>query len=100
MGKIFYHYNDHANIKFCNENNERTIFYKLLYPIAESSRRRCPTLSAPTNGRISCSLGNDDTPNHNKIFGFTCDDGFDLIGSSSRTCLVSGRRNRGRGSWN
>ena len=79
---------------------KNTLFYYLLYPIAKSSQRKCPTLPAPINGRISCSLGDDGTPTHNEICSFTCDDGFDLIGSSSRTCLVSGRRNRGRGRWN
>ena len=41
----------------------------------------------PTNGMIICSLGDDgveDTCN------FTCNTGYELIGSETRTCLSNG----------
>jgi len=43
----------------------------------------CPILSAPENGQISCSPGNDSPGD---TCTFTCDDGFQLEGTESRTC--------------
>ena len=47
----------------------------------------CSLLNMPTNGMIICSLGDDgveDTCN------FTCNTGYELIGSETRTCLSNG----------
>ena len=47
----------------------------------------CPVLSAPDNGQISCSPGNDSPGD---TCTFTCDDGFQLEGTMSRTCQDDG----------
>ena len=47
----------------------------------------CPSLDDPSNGMISCSMGDDaygDTCN------FTCSTGYELAGSESRTCQSDG----------
>ena len=50
----------------------------------------CPVLSAPDNGQISCSPGND---NPGDTCTFTCDDGFEISGTESRTCQNDGTWN-------
>jgi len=47
--------------------------------------RSCAPLIAPDNGMIQCSGTSVDD-----ICVFTCDDGFELSGSSSRTCQDDG----------
>ena len=46
----------------------------------------CPPLTAPGNGDIGCSLGDDGDANPGDTCTFTCDDGYELGGSTSRTC--------------
>ena len=46
----------------------------------------CPPLTAPDNGDIDCSLGDDGEVNPGDTCTFTCDDGYELGGSTSRTC--------------
>ena len=46
----------------------------------------CPPLTAPDNGMINCSLGGDGEANPGDTCTFTCDDGYELGGSTSRTC--------------
>jgi len=55
----------------------------------------CETLTAPDNGDIDCSLGNDGLPTNRDTCSFTCDDGFMLNGSETRTCRIR----RGRATW-
>ena len=50
----------------------------------------CPPLNAPNNGTISCLLGNDANPNPQETCSFTCNSGYQLMGSSTRTCQNSG----------
>jgi len=50
----------------------------------------CPVLSAPDNGQISCSPGNDSPGD---TCTFTCDDGFQIEGTQSRTCQDDGTWN-------
>ena len=50
-------------------------------------------LIGPANGMISCSLGGDGLPNPEETCTVTCDDGYELTGSDSRTC-------QNDGSWN
>jgi len=47
--------------------------------------RSCAPLTAPDNGMIQCSGTSVDD-----ICLFTCDDGFELSGNSSRTCQDDG----------
>jgi len=56
----------------------------------------CPPLSAPDNGDIDCSLGDDNVPTNRDSCTFTCDDGFRLLGSTTRQC----RLRQGRAQWN
>ena len=56
----------------------------------------CPLLSAPANGNIDCSLGDDNIPTARDSCTFTCDDGFRLGGSPSRVCQIR----HGRARWN
>jgi len=46
----------------------------------------CPSLDAPNNGDIDCSLGGDGEANPGETCTFTCDDGFGLEGDVARTC--------------
>ena len=50
----------------------------------------CPSLTAPTNGMISCSLGGNNIPNPGESCTFTCDTGYELNGSGTRNCQSSG----------
>ena len=47
----------------------------------------CQPLPDVSNGGISCSLGGDGIPSFNDTCDFTCDKGYLLGGSSTRTCL-------------
>jgi len=51
----------------------------------------CPPLTAPDNGGIDCSLGDDGHPSLGDTCTFTCDDDYFLSGSESRSCQVDGR---------
>ena len=46
----------------------------------------CPPLTAPDNGAIDCSLGDDGEANPGDTCTFTCNDGYELGSSTSRTC--------------
>ena len=50
----------------------------------------CPPLTAPDNGDIDCSLGDDGVPHEGDTCSFTCDDGYDLNGTNARTCQNDG----------
>ena len=51
---------------------------------------RCPSLTAPTSGIISCTLGEDDVPTDGDTCSFTCMTGYELTGSDTRTCGSDG----------
>jgi len=58
----------------------------------------CLTLAAPDNGDISCLLrSSDGRPTVGDSCSFTCDDGFELSGSSVRTCQRRRRNTRWSG---
>ena len=46
----------------------------------------CPSLTNPANGMINCSLGDDGFPSLGDTCTVTCDDGYELTGSNTRTC--------------
>ena len=46
----------------------------------------CPPLSAPENGGISCTLGDDGVANEGESCTFSCDDGYKLNGPAKRVC--------------
>jgi len=46
----------------------------------------CGELTAPDNGMITCSLGEDDTPTYQDICNYACNDGYHLNGSTTRQC--------------
>ena len=50
----------------------------------------CPSLSTPTNGRISCSLGGNRVANPGESCTFTCNTSYELTGSGTRTCQSDG----------
>ena len=50
----------------------------------------CPLLVNPSNGTISCSLGDDGVPSYEDTCSFTCDTGYELTGSDTRTCQSDG----------
>ena len=52
----------------------------------------CPSLTDLANGMINCSLGDDGFPSPGDTCTVTCDDDYELTGSSTRTC-------QGNGSW-
>ena len=53
----------------------------------------CDPLATPDNGMIDCSLGNDGVPHEGETCKFSCNDGFELEGSTSRKCRRSGKWN-------
>ena len=50
----------------------------------------CPSLDNPSNGMISCSLEDDEVPSYDDTCNFTCDTGYELTGSETRTCQSDG----------
>ena len=50
----------------------------------------CPSLTDPSNGMISCSLGSDGVANPGESCIFTCNTGYQLMGSGIRTCQNDG----------
>ena len=46
----------------------------------------CPSLTALSNGMISCSLGGDGVAHPDDTCTVTCNDGYQLMGSGTRTC--------------
>jgi len=50
----------------------------------------CPSLTDPNNGLITCSLGGDGVPSYEDTCSFTCNTGYDLTGSDTRTCQING----------
>ena len=53
----------------------------------------CPSLSEPSDGVINCSLGDDGVPSYEDTCSFTCNTGYELTGSESRTCQSNGNWN-------
>ena len=50
----------------------------------------CPSLTYPNNGIMTCSLGDDGTLSDKDTCSFTCNTGYELIGSDARTCQSDG----------
>ena len=46
----------------------------------------CSSLTDPSNGMINCSLGDDGVPSYEDTCSYTCDTGYELTGSNTRTC--------------
>ena len=51
---------------------------------------QCPSLADPNNGVINCSLGDDGVPSYEDTCSFTCNTGYELTGSDTRTCQSDG----------
>ena len=50
----------------------------------------CSSLTDPNNGMITCSLGDDGVPSYEDTCSFTCNTGYELTGSDTRTCQSDG----------
>ena len=50
----------------------------------------CSSLRNPNSGTINCSLGDDRVPSYEDTCSFTCNTGYELIGSDTRTCQSDG----------
>ena len=50
----------------------------------------CSILNSPVNGVINCSLGDDGVFSYEDICSFTCNTGYELTGSDTRTCQSNG----------
>ena len=50
----------------------------------------CPNLTQPNNGMINCSLGDDRVSSFEDTCSFTCNTGYELIGSETWTCQDDG----------
>ena len=50
----------------------------------------CPNLTDVINGLINCSLGDDGVLSYEDTCSFTCNTGYELTGSDTRTCQSDG----------
>ena len=50
----------------------------------------CPGLTDPNNGTITCSPGDNGVPSYEDTCSFTCNTGYELTGSDTRTCQSDG----------
>ena len=50
----------------------------------------CSSLPNPNNGIITCLLGDDGAPSYGDTCSFTCNTGYELTGSDTRTCQSDG----------
>jgi len=51
---------------------------------------RCDILSTPSNGEMSCSSGSIGVSYEGDTCSFTCNTGYELTGSDTRTCQSDG----------
>ena len=51
---------------------------------------KCPSLNDTENVMISCSLGDDGVPSYEDTCSFTCNTGYELTGSDTRSCQSDG----------
>jgi len=59
-------------------------------PISYVCVVRCPLLTDPHIETITCSLGDDEIPSYEDTCSFTCNTGYELTGSDTRTCQSNG----------
>ena len=50
----------------------------------------CASLNDPSNGMITCSLGGDGVPDPGDTCAYTCNTGYVLTNSNTRTCQSDG----------
>ena len=50
----------------------------------------CPSLTNYDNGVINCSLGDDRVLSYEDTCTYTCNTGYELTGSDTRTCQSDG----------
>ena len=50
----------------------------------------CTSLTDPDNGMINCSLGDNGIPSYEDTCSFTCNTGYELTGSDTKTCQSDG----------
>ncbi|XP_065896334.1 E-selectin-like [Dysidea avara] len=60
------------------------LIYSVTFSVA------CPPLTDPNNGVMTCSLGDDGVPSYEDTCSFTCNTGYELTGSDTRTCQSDG----------
>ena len=53
----------------------------------------CQALGNPTNGTINCTLGDDGVLSYEDTCSYTCNTGYELVGSDQRMCLFDGTWN-------
>ena len=70
-----------ASSLFNNENVAIVVSFLLV---------SCPSLSDPSNGVISCSLGDDGVASYEDTCSYICNTGYELTGSNSRNCQSDG----------
>ena len=65
--------------------------YKLrIVPLYLAYLVTCTQLTNPDNGVINCSLGDNGIPSYADTCSFTCNTGYELTGSDTRTCQNDG----------
>ena len=50
----------------------------------------CPNFTQSNNGVINCSLGDDGVSSYEDTCSYTCNTGYELTGSDTRTCQSDG----------
>ena len=65
-------------------------FYLIVIKANPLKLLQCPSLTNPNNGMINCSLGDDGLPSYEDTCSFTCNTGYELTGSDTRTCQSDG----------
>ena len=51
---------------------------------------RCQNISKLDNGKVDCALGDDGVYSYQDTCSVTCDTGYTLTGSDTRTCISNG----------
>jgi len=74
---------------YCHLKIRNFLVYLFIYVYSVS----CPSLTDPNDGMMTCSLGDVGVPSYEDTCSFTCNTGYELTGSNTRTC-------QSNGSWN
>ena len=78
--------------KMCAGEVNYDLCYLIYVNIKTDVSVLCLPLTNPNNGMINCSLGDDEVSSYEDTCSFTCNTGYELTGSDTRTC-------QGDGSW-